>query len=163
MNMLIRPIERKEIMLLSDFLYEAIFQRDTENPLPRTVIQVPSLWAYIDSFGSKEDDHCLVAEIEGYIVGAVWVRCIHSYGHIDDEVPEFAISVYPQYRGKGVGTALMKKMLKILKADGYLQASLAVQKDNYAVKMYEKVGFEIIVEKEQEYIMVCNLSDITIS
>lgn len=35
--------------------------------------------------------------------------------------------------------------------------SLAVQKANYAVKMYEKVGFETVDENEKEYIMVCRL------
>ena len=33
--------------------------------------------------------------------------------------------------------------------------SLAVQKMNYAVRMYKKVGFEIVDENEEEYIMVC--------
>ena len=32
--------------------------------------------------------------------------------------------------------------------------TLAVQKDNYAVKMYLNVGFQIIEENEEEYIMV---------
>ena len=48
-------------------------------------------------------------------------------------------------------------MLRILKDRGYKQASLAVQKANYAVKMYEKLGFEIIDENEEEYIMLCRL------
>ena len=32
-----------------------------------------------------------------------------------------------------------------------------VQKDNYAVKMYEKLGFRVLRESEEEYIMVCDL------
>ena len=39
----------------------------------------------------------------------------------------------------------------------YKKASLAVQKANYAVKMYEKVGFEVADENDEEFIMVCNL------
>lgn len=35
--------------------------------------------------------------------------------------------------------------------------SLAVQKANYAVRMYEKVGFKTMDENEEEYIMVCEL------
>ncbi|MEM1485224.1 GNAT family N-acetyltransferase [Oscillospiraceae bacterium PP1C4] len=146
-------------MLLSDFLYEAIFQKDINNLAPRTIMQEPSLWIYIDEFGTKKDDHCFVAELDGKIVGAVWVRCIKAFGHIDDAVPEFAISTYPQYRGKGIGTELMRKMLEYLKSKGYSQTSLAVQKDNYAVKMYQQVGFEISDENEQEYIMICRLNN----
>ncbi len=155
---LIRPIKDNEIMLLTDFLYEAIFQRDSDSLAPRTIIQEPALWIYIDGFGSKKDDHCFVAELDGKIIGAVWVRCIKAFGHIDDAVPEFAISLYPEHRGKGIGAELMRTMLEHLKSSGYSKASLAVQKDNYAVKMYRQVGFEIRDENEQEYIMICNLS-----
>ena len=45
--------------------------------------------------------------------------------------------------------------VKLLKIKGYTQASLAVQKKNYAVKMYKNVGFEIIDENNEEYIMLC--------
>ena len=44
-----------------------------------------------------------------------------------------------------------------LKNAGFAQASLAVQKANYAVKMYRKVGFEIIDENDEEFIMLCRL------
>ena len=52
---------------------------------------------------------------------------------------------------------MMKRMLPELKAEGYPKTSLAVQKANYAVKMYKNVGFEIVGENEEEYIMVCVL------
>jgi len=80
-----------------------------------------------------------------------------SLHHIDDETPSFAISLYKEYRGYGIGTVMMKEMLKRLKARGYKQASLAIQKINYAAKMYQNVGFEIVDENKEEYIMVCNL------
>ncbi len=48
-------------------------------------------------------------------------------------------------------------MLAELKCRGYKKTSLAVQKENYAVKMYKNVGFEIVDENEEEYIMVCVL------
>lgn len=100
---------------------------------------------------------CFVAEVDSLIVGAVWVRIMNDYGHIDDETPSFAISLLKDYRNYGIGTALMKKMLEELRNKGYNKASLAVQKVNYAVGMYKKVGFEIIDENEEEYIMICQL------
>ena len=51
----------------------------------------------------------------------------------------------------------MLEMVDYLKNKGYKQCSLAVQKANYAVKMYQRVGFEIIKEKEEEYLMVLKL------
>lgn len=80
-----------------------------------------------------------------------------DYGHVDDETPSFAISLYKGYRGQGIGTRLMKEMLTLLKEKGYKRTSLAVQKANYAVHMYEKAGLKTVDENEEEYIMVCEL------
>lgn len=153
----IRKIENYEIPILQDFLYEAIFQRSETNLLPREIINEPELKIFIEDFG-KKDDFCLVAEVGGKIIGAVWARIldgeIKGFGNVDNKTPEFAISLYKDFRGKGIGTALMKEMLKVLKESGYKQASLAVQKDNYAFKMYEKLGFRKIKETNEEYIMI---------
>ena len=53
----------------------------------------------------------------------------------------------------------MRTMLDYLRKQGYCRASLSVQKENYAVKMYQAVGFEIVDENEEEYIMVHSLAE----
>ena len=153
----IRPLNNSEIAVLDDFLYEAIFIPKSMTAPPREIIHAPELQVYVKDFGRQKDDICFVAEVEEKIVGAVWVRIMDDYGHVEEGVPSFAISLYNEYRGKGIGTAMMKQMLAELKLRGYRKASLAVQKANYAVKLYQKVGFEIIDENEEEYIMVCEL------
>ena len=105
----------------------------------------------------RKDDNCLVAEIDGKVVGAVWVRIMNDYGHIDNTTPSIAISLYKEYRGIGIGTDFMKKILLLLQRKGYEKVSLSVQKENYALKMYLKIGFEIVKENEEEYIMVKSL------
>ena len=156
MDYRIREIRENEYCILSEFLYEAIFiPEGTEKP-PKSIIEQLELQVYIADFG-KSDDWCLVAEVKEKIVGAVWVRIMNDYGHIDDETPSFAISLYEEYRNMGIGTVLMRDMLEFLKNKGYKQTSLSVQKANYAVRMYQKVGFEVIDKNEEEYIMVCRL------
>lgn len=157
MDYIIREMKKSEYPLLEEFLYEAIFIPDGVEPVPKSIIKAPELQIYIQNFGEEKDDRCLVAEIEAEIIGAVWVRIMNDYGHIDDETPSFAISLYKKYRGFGIGTRLIKEMLDLLKKNKYQRASLAVQKDNYAVKMYEKAGFEIVNENTEEYIMVNHL------
>ena len=152
----IREIRESEYPVLSDFLYEAIFIPEGMEKPPMSIIQQPELQVYIEDFG-KADDWCLVAEVQEKIVGAAWVRIMNDYGHIDDETPSFAMSLYEEYRDLGIGTALMGVMLQFLREKGYKQASLSVQKVNYAVRMYRKAGFEVINENEEEYIMVCRL------
>ena len=95
--------------------------------------------------------------MDGKVVGAVWTRIMNDYGHVDDQTPSFAISLLKEFRNQGIGTELMRRMLQLLKTQGYKQASLAVQKANYAVRMYKKVGFEIVDENTEEFIMVCHL------
>ena len=153
----IRSLRDREVGLLKDFLYEAIFVPDGLEPPARDIIEKPELRVYTDEFGSRKGDNCLVADFRGKIAGAVWTRIMNDYGHIDDDTPSFAISLYKDYRGFGIGTHLMVKMLELLKWQGYERASLAVQKENYAVKMYENVGFSVFEEKGDENIMVCDL------
>ncbi len=157
MDYTIREISDKEYKLLEDFLYEAIFVPEGMSAPAKSIINQPELQVYISDFGKKKDDIGLLAEAGGKVIGAVWVRIMNDYGHIDDNTPSFAISLYKEYRGLGIGTALMKEMLCILKNRGYKQASLAVQKSNYAVRMYMKTGFEIVKENNEEYIMLCHL------
>ncbi len=157
MNYNIRKIKDDEYELLNDFLYEAIYIPEGVEAPPKSIINEPELQVYVSDFGKKDDDICFVAETDGKVVGAVWVRVMNDYGHIEEGVPSFAISLYKEYRGYGIGTELMKTMLTELQHKGYEKASLAVQKANYAVKMYKRVGFEIVGENEEEYIMVCKL------
>lgn len=157
MNYIIREIKETEYPLLNDFLYEAIFIPNGMEAPPRSIINSPELQVYVSGFGTQKHDRALVAEVNGTVIGAVWVRIMDDYGHVDDNTPSFAISLYKNYRGQGIGTAMMRKMLSILKDCGYKQASLAVQKANYAVKMYQKTGFEIVDENEEEYIMINHL------
>ncbi|MCM1024243.1 MAG: GNAT family N-acetyltransferase [Prevotella sp.] len=157
MNYTIRKIEETEYPLLNDFLYEAIFVPQGVQPPPRDIINSPELRVYVEDFGKKPEDRCLVAEVDGKIIGAVWVRIMEDYGHIDNDTPSFAVSLYKEYRGRGIGTELMREMLEVLKESGFKRCSLAVQKENYAVKMYKKVGFDVVGENNEEYIMVCRL------
>ena len=156
MDYKIREIRKNEYPILSDFLYEAIYIPDGMDKPPKSIIEQPELQVYIEDFG-EEDDWCLIAEVKGKIVGAVWVRIMDDYGHIDNETPSFAISLYAEYRNMGIGIALMRDMLELLKNKSYKRTSLSVQKVNYAVCMYQKVGFEVVDENEEEYIMVCRL------
>ncbi len=154
MDYTIRKIKKQEYPLLDNFLYEAIFIPEGIEPPPKTIIASPELQVYVEHFGALKDDWGLVAEVDGKVVGAVWVRIMNDYGHIDDETPSLAISLYKEYRGFGIGTAMMKEILVLLKLHEYSRVSLSVQKANYAAKLYLKVGFEIVRESEEEYSMV---------
>lgn len=157
MTTLIRQIRQDETPLLNHFLYEAIFIPEGVAAPPQSIIENDDLQVYVRNFGHEPDDRCLVAECDGKIVGAVWTRIMHDYGHISDDTPSLAISLYKEYRNQGIGTELLERMIALLRNDGYSQVSLSVQKANYAVGMYRKAGFEVLQETDEELIMVCKL------
>ncbi len=161
MECIIREMRKEEFALLDDFLYNAIFiPEGYTKKVPRDIIyNDPLIYASFKDFGTLPDDYCLVAEKDTRVIGAVWVGIREEYGHIDDETPSLSISINEEYRNQSIGTQLMTKMLKMLRQKGYKRASLSINKENYALKMYEKLGFEIIGdgENETEYLMVCEL------
>lgn len=160
MNYTIRQIRVDEYPLLKEFTYQALFNRDPDFVIPKEVLEQQELKVYYENFGQK-DDHGLVAIVNNQVVGAVWVRIldgeVKGFGNINSTTPEFAISLLPEYRNYGIGTNLMRSMLEELKKFDYSQTSLAVQKDNYALKMYQAVGFHIEKELEEEYLMLFTL------
>ncbi len=158
----IREIKNSETYLIKEFLYEAIFQEDKTNLLPKEIVQEPNISIYYKNFGSK-DDNCLVGVHNNKIIGMVWTRIfkgdIKGYGYVDYETPEFSIAVLEEYRQKGIGKMLMEAMLNLLKTKGYKRASLSVNKKNYAQKLYLQVGFKIIKETDTDFVMVHTLED----
>ena len=156
MDYKIRKLKQCEIKLLDTFLYEVIFIPKGVQAPSKDIVEHPDLQIYVADFG-KKDDVCYVAEVKGKVVGAVWTRIINDYGYVDELTPSLSISLLKEYRKLGIGTELMKQILLTLKERGYKQVSLSVQKINYAVSMYKKVGFELVRENEEDYVMICKL------
>jgi ribosomal protein S18 acetylase RimI-like enzyme len=156
-----RFFREDDFPLLEDLLYEAIFQPEGAQPLPRDIIKKPEIDSAIREFGKKQGDFCILAELNGKTVGGAWSRLsddeTKSYGHIDPETPELVIAVFKEYRNLGIGRGLMRNLIDSTLThgpNGYKQISLSVDKKNYAVKMYKELGFEIVKENEQDYVMV---------
>ena len=154
MNTIIRKIRPEEHNLLREFLYQAIYLPDGVEPPPRSVVDLPELQVYVTDFGTRPGDYCMVAKAEGKVVGAAWCRIMEDYGHIDSSTPSLAISLLPEYRGLGIGTRLLNSLLLLIRQHGYRRTSLSVQKENPALHLYQRAGFQIAAEKGTEYLML---------
>lgn len=155
-------MKEEEYPLLEEFLYQAIFIPPSyKEQVPRDIIYRDELYRHINAFGTLPDDICLVAVKDGKVVGAVWSRTVEEYGHIDERTPSLSISVLGTYRSQGIGSALLEEMLSVLKDRGYERVSLSVQKENYAVSMYRKAGFEVIGDgaDSSEWLMIRSLDN----
>ena len=157
----VREMQQGDYPVLEDFLYHAIYIPAGEEMPPREIIFDPEIFVYVKDFGGK-DDCGVVAERDGRIIGAAWTRIIPGYGHVDEQTPELAISVLPEYRGTGTGTMLMEHLFDLLRKRGYRQTSLSVQQDNPAVRFYQRLGYEITGERmdhadHMDYLMMKTL------
>jgi ribosomal protein S18 acetylase RimI-like enzyme len=160
-NISIRKILPSEYYLLEDIMYEAIYHPDPANPYPKEVIYYLQVRVYWDNWGTKKDDHCLVAVIGNTIAGAVWTRTfqgkLKGCGYIDEQTPEIAIALFEEYRNQGIGTQMMEQMIELIKTEGYAQVSLSITKGNPAIHLYERLGFTVVDENKEDYIMLLRL------
>ncbi|MBQ9358384.1 MAG: GNAT family N-acetyltransferase [Abditibacteriota bacterium] len=146
-----------ETGLLRELTRQAIFLPPGCAPPPESIVDREELRVYWSGFGSRETDLCTAAEAGGRIAGACWTRIMEDYGHLDDETPSLAIALFPEYRGMGIGTALLREHLALMKSQGFRGVSLSVQKQNYALKLYMANGFRPVRENGEELIMLCAL------
>ena len=161
-NAKVRIMRESDYACLPEFLYQAIFIPAGVEAPPREIIHDPQIFVYIKDFGTQPGDLGVVAEQDGQVVGAAWTRIIPAFGHINDDIPELAISILPYFRGYGIGTKLMKKLFKVLWDSGYMRTSLSVQKDNPAVRFYKRLGYRVTEEKldhigNEDFIMIKDL------
>ena len=161
-NAKVRLMKGSDHVCLKEFLYQAIYIPEGMQPPPRSIINEPEIFVYIKDFGAQQGDLGVVAEQNGQITGAAWTRIIPAYGYIDKETPELAISVLPEFRGYGIGTKLMKRLFEVLRTSGYKQTSLSVQKDNPAVRFYQRLGYKIARERmdsagHEDFLMIKEL------
>jgi ribosomal protein S18 acetylase RimI-like enzyme len=103
----------------------------------------------------RRGDMGFVAKTEVGSIGAAWLRLWlnddKGFGYIDDSIPELAIAVLPECRGRRIGTELLMKVLASAQST-YPAISLSVRADNPVVNLYRRAGFtkvdgsEIMVE-----------------
>ena len=155
----IHPITARDIPNLETFLYHAVFVPAGMTAPPFNIVCDPALQVYTAGFGERAHDMGAAAQVNGRTVGMCWARIMNDYGHADDETPSLAISVLPAFRGQGIGTALLSAVLAQLRQAGCRQVSLSVQKENPALRLYRRFGFETLRETQEEYIMVRALQE----
>ena len=83
---------------------------------------------------------------EPFVVGMIVVWLILDEAHIA------TLAVHPDYRGKGIGSALLVEALKSAVSQGALSALLEVRASNLtAQRLYQHYGFEIVSRRPRYY------------
>src|SRR5262245_53135230 len=127
----IRALSPLDQPFLWEMLYQSLYQPPDEPPFDRSITRRPGLARYVENWG-QPGDLGLVAEDEGKVaIGAAWLRLLSEpgYGYVDEKTPELGIAVVPAWRGKGVGSALLSRLLERAR-DSYESLSLSVDSRN---------------------------------
>jgi ribosomal protein S18 acetylase RimI-like enzyme len=121
---------------------------------PDDLRAIPALARYVEGWG-RPGDVGVIAVVPagggegadhagGRPVGAAWVRLLvgagAGYGWVDDATPELAIAVEPGWEGRGVGRAMLARLLADVEGR-FPAVSLSVRSDNPARRLYARLGF----------------------
>lgn len=154
--MTIRKTNKDDQRFLEQMNYHAVYWR---NPLEAPALEeaLTTTWFTLatSDWMHREGDFGLIAEVDGQPVGAAWYRFYNTdrqiRGYYHEDVPVIVIGLLEAYRHRGIGYKLLESLISLGPAR---QVSLCVSKDNYAFKLYEKCGFEVIQDIGDSYIML---------
>ena len=150
----IRRGEVSDIPLMYLMLFEAaatnpeIAKMDKE-----AALSLPQIRKYVEGWGREGDECYVAAEAAGKPLGAAWFRLFPGenpgYGFISEEIPELTIGVADDARRRGIGSALMERIIETAREEGYSALSLSVESNSNAVGLYERFGFVTRGKSEQ--------------
>ena len=144
----IRPLTPSDQPLLWDMLYHALYVPPGAAPLPREAVQRPELARYVAGWGRADDiGFAALDAVTGQAIGAAWIRLLsgenRGYGWVDDATPELSIAVEPAWRGRGIGAALLGRLVQAAQPH-YRALSLSIAVDNPALRLYSRLGFAVV-------------------
>ncbi|MGW4893340.1 N-acetyltransferase family protein [Kitasatospora sp. NPDC004240] len=154
-----RPALAGDVEPLRDMLVAAINWAPGRDVPREVVLADPRNAHYVDGWPRRGDLGVLAVEgPEGASVpvpvGAAWLRYFSeddpSYGFIAADVPELSIGVGAAHRGRGIGTMLIRDLLRAAREAGVERVGLSVERDNPALRLYEREGFRVHDPREGE-------------
>ncbi|WP_050613422.1 GNAT family N-acetyltransferase [Bacillus testis] len=91
----------------------------------------------------EKGNYYLIAIENDQLMG--WILIGTSKDQFTDKINGFIYELFvlEEFRGKGISKMLLRTGIDYLKQDGYSEVRLSVFAGNQAIKLYEKLGFNI--------------------
>jgi ribosomal protein S18 acetylase RimI-like enzyme len=143
----IRPLQPDDEPFQWDMGWEATSMNAEARAAGRdTAISLPQVRRNLVDFGRPGDGGVVAVTADGARLGVAWYRLFSAeepgWGFIAVDVPELAIGVAAEARGRGIGGALLDALLALAREQGFRALSLAVDHQNAATRrLYERKGF----------------------
>jgi GNAT superfamily N-acetyltransferase len=144
----IRRATAEDGSFMADMLVEAAnWSAEWKKKSRRRVLSAPATAKYIAGW-PRATDLGVIAEADGAPVGAAWLRFLPAadpgYGFVAPDTPELTIGVAGDWRGQGVGRALLRGLAEQARSAGIRQISLSVERKNFAQKLYLAEGYRVV-------------------
>jgi ribosomal protein S18 acetylase RimI-like enzyme len=140
MNPILYFLRSSEHKIVTDMLFYAARLDD----LGKSLQDVPPLYMYERHYGLNHTDMGLYALVGHELAGAAWIRLFREGegidAYVDDATPVLMVGVKPQFRAKGVGTAMLEQLFAEAGAL-YERLSISVVENSPALKLFERLGF----------------------
>jgi GNAT superfamily N-acetyltransferase len=149
----IRPVAPDDAEFLSEAILLAAFP---PGPLPDGAARMPHATRWTDGWG-RDGDAGVVAWQAGGRFGAAWCRVFPDALALDADgrsLPELAIAVSADARSAGVGTALLRGLMRAAGSAGLRGLCLGVNARNPALRLYAREGFSEVRRDGERVIMV---------
>lgn len=157
----VRDATAADAPFLAEMLLLAAYWRHDVPPAPvDEVFAAPDLAHYVVGW-PRPGDAGVVAESDRHPVGATWWRCLTAddpgYGFVAADIPELTIGVLRPWRGRGVGSLLIRSLVHRARDAGLTALSLSVERDNAAARLYERLGFRTVRADAGAFTMLLRL------
>ncbi|HET9259325.1 MAG TPA: GNAT family N-acetyltransferase [Acidimicrobiia bacterium] len=162
MTIEIRDADEDDLSTIQRVLYEAVGWDPGRELSPLEVtVELPQLAIYHHGWG-RHGDIGVIAEDEGETIGGALCRLFteeeHGEGFHDEQTPELGVAVWEGHRGKGVGVKLIEALeLRAVDA-GFETMSLSVEAANPASRLYERLGYRVVADRDDDLLMLKTLT-----
>jgi GNAT superfamily N-acetyltransferase len=146
-----RSVQPLEETLVFSFLVLAARMPEGGEPIQRA-LSVSSLNKYWLDWG-RPGDLGVVAENTStrMPVACAWLRLFTKEqagaSFFGEQVPELAMSVVRDYRGKGIGTTILRRLIEEGRSQ-FPGIVLSVRNNNPAARLYKRLNFKLIPDSQ---------------
>lgn len=146
MNYTIKPITQDDVPFLWEMLYESLFVPEGSKPFAKEILKDPLISMYVEDWGREGDFGFIAYNHEDQPIGSITIRFFDEnnkgFAYISNEVPELGMALLKEYRGRGIGTALLNQVFVEAFQKNIKRIALSVDPRNIAaLKLYRRFGF----------------------
>lgn len=151
MEIVMRSVQPHEETLVFSFLVLAARMPEGGEPIQKALSEPPLNKYWLD--WGRPGDLGIVAEdsTTGIPVACAWLRLFTKEqagaSFFGERVPELAMSVAREYRGKGIGTTTLRRLIEECRSQ-FPGIVLSVRNNNPAARLYKRLNFKLIPDSQ---------------